>query len=70
MNIQIGRLKTFGRDILAEVFRSQTFGSYSSNPKRIIENIASLNVDISSEMEAIMALEENYVSGWDPTTEL
>ena len=42
----------------------------SSNPKRIIENIASLNVDISSEMEAIMALEENYVSGWDPTTEL
>ena len=41
----------------------------SSNPSRIIENIASLDVDISSEMDAILALEENYVSGWDPTTE-
>ena len=42
----------------------------SSNPKRIIENIASLNIDISSEMEAIIALDENYISGWDPTSEL
>jgi diketogulonate reductase-like aldo/keto reductase len=41
----------------------------SSNPKRIVENLESLNVDISGEMDAILALEENYVSGWDPTTE-
>ncbi len=41
----------------------------SSNPSRIIENIASLDIDISSEMDAILALDENYVSGWDPTTE-
>ncbi|MBT61469.1 MAG: aldo/keto reductase [Euryarchaeota archaeon] len=41
----------------------------SSNPERIIENLASLEVDISEEMDAILALEENYVSGWDPTTE-
>jgi len=41
----------------------------SSNPSRIIENIGSLDVDISSEMDTILALEENYVSGWDPTTE-
>ena len=42
----------------------------SSNPKRIIENIDSLKIDISGEMEAIIALDENYISGWDPTTEL
>jgi diketogulonate reductase-like aldo/keto reductase len=41
----------------------------SSNPSRIIENFASLDVDISSEIEAIRALECNYVSGWDPTTQ-
>ena len=41
----------------------------SSNPKRIVENIASLEVDISSHYEEIKALECNYVSGWDPTTE-
>ena len=41
----------------------------SSKPERIVENLASLEVDISSEMEAIMALECDYVSGWDPTTE-
>ncbi len=41
----------------------------SSNPKRIVENIASLQVDISSHYEEIKALECNYVSGWDPTTE-
>ena len=41
----------------------------SSRPERIVENIASLDVDISSEMEAIKALECDYVSGWDPTTE-
>jgi diketogulonate reductase-like aldo/keto reductase len=41
----------------------------SSNPLRIVENIQSLDVDISSQYEAIKALECNYVSGWDPTTE-
>ena len=41
----------------------------SSKPERIVENLASLEVDISSEMEAIKALECDYVSGWDPTTE-
>jgi len=41
----------------------------SSRPDRIIENLASLQVDISSEMDAIKALECDYVSGWDPTTE-
>jgi diketogulonate reductase-like aldo/keto reductase len=41
----------------------------SSNPSRIIENFASLEVDISGEIDAIRALECNYVSGWDPTTQ-
>ena len=41
----------------------------SSKPDRIVENLASLEVDISSQMDAIKALECNYVSGWDPTTE-
>ena len=41
----------------------------SSRPERIVENLASLEVDISAEMDAIKALECNYVSGWDPTTE-
>mgnify|MGYP001433511318 CR=1 FL=1 len=41
----------------------------SSRPERIRENLASLDVDISSEMEAIKAMECNYVSGWDPTSE-
>ncbi len=41
----------------------------SSNPSRIIENLASLDVDISDEIDAIRALECNYVSGWDPTTQ-
>ena len=41
----------------------------SSNPRRIIENIASLKVDISQVYDEIKALESNYVSGWDPTTE-
>ena len=41
----------------------------SSRPERIVENLASLEVDISSEMDAIKAMECNYVSGWDPTSE-
>ena len=41
----------------------------SSNPNRIRENLASLDVDISGEMDAIKAMECGYISGWDPTTE-
>ena len=41
----------------------------SSNPQRIVENIKSLEVDISSQYQAIKSLECNYVSGWDPTLE-
>ncbi|DAC51801.1 MAG TPA: aldo/keto reductase, partial [Candidatus Poseidoniaceae archaeon] len=41
----------------------------SSRPERIIENIASLDVDISSHYEEIKSLECNYISGWDPTTD-
>ena len=41
----------------------------SSRPERIIENLQSLDIDISSQMDAIKGLECDYVSGWDPTTE-
>ena len=41
----------------------------SSNPQRIVENIKSLEVDISSQYQAIKSLECNYVSGWDPTSQ-
>lgn len=41
----------------------------SSRPERIVENIASLDVDISSHYDEIKALECNYISGWDPTTD-
>ena len=41
----------------------------SSNASRIVENLASLEIDISSEIDAIRALECDYISGWDPTTE-
>ena len=41
----------------------------SSNPGRIDENLASLNVDISGTESAFNQLEEAYVSGWNPTAE-
>ncbi len=41
----------------------------SSRAERIAENIASLNVDLSSEMSTISAMECGYISGWDPTSE-
>ncbi len=41
----------------------------SSNPSRIEENILSLSIDLSGTEEAFAALEESYVSGWDPTSE-
>ena len=33
------------------------------------ENLEALDVDIRDERDALDALEENYISGWDPTTE-
>ncbi len=41
----------------------------SSNEQRIAENLAALDVDIAEQSDALDALEENYISGWDPTTE-
>ena len=41
----------------------------SSNPGRIDENLASLNVDLSGTESAFNQLEEAYVSGWNPTAE-
>ncbi len=41
----------------------------SSRAERISENIASLDVNLTSEMESISSLECGYISGWDPTSE-
>jgi len=41
----------------------------SSNPVRISENLGSLEVDLSGKEDELAALEESYVSGWDPTSE-
>ncbi|MDP6742000.1 MAG: aldo/keto reductase [Candidatus Thalassarchaeaceae archaeon] len=41
----------------------------SSNPRRIEENLGSLEVNLAAQIEEIRALEENYISGWDPTVE-
>ena len=41
----------------------------SSREERIVENLASLNVDLSSEQESLAAMECGYISGWDPTSE-
>lgn len=41
----------------------------SSNPVRISENLGSLEVDLSGKENELAALEESYVSGWDPTSE-
>ena len=41
----------------------------SSNPGRIEENLASLNVDLSGTESAFNQFEEAYVSGWNPTAE-
>ena len=41
----------------------------SSNEQRIAENLAALDLDIEDQRDALDALEENYISGWDPTTE-
>jgi diketogulonate reductase-like aldo/keto reductase len=41
----------------------------SRNAGRIEENLGSLTVDLSTQIGEIGALEEHYVSGWDPTSE-
>ncbi|SVE14850.1 uncharacterized protein METZ01_LOCUS467704, partial [marine metagenome] len=41
----------------------------SSKPNRISENLDSLKFDLSGTEEAFAALEESYISGWDPTSE-
>jgi len=41
----------------------------STNKERIEENLSSLDLDLSSVMNEISSLEENFVSGWDPTAE-
>jgi len=41
----------------------------SSNPVRISEHKGSREVDLSGEEAKLAALEEAYVSGWDPTSE-
>ena len=41
----------------------------SSNPGRIDENLASLNVNLNGTESAFNQLEEAYVSGWNPTAE-
>jgi diketogulonate reductase-like aldo/keto reductase len=40
----------------------------SSNPARISENLGALEVDLTGTEQAFAALEESYVSGWDPTS--
>jgi diketogulonate reductase-like aldo/keto reductase len=41
----------------------------SSNVGRIAENLGSLEVDLSEELDALNGLEEGFISGWDPTAE-
>ena len=41
----------------------------SSRAERIVENLQSLDVDLSNEMETIESMECGYISGWDPTSE-
>ena len=40
----------------------------SSNPARISENMGALEVDLTGTEQAFAALEESYISGWDPTS--
>ena len=42
----------------------------SSNPDRIVENFHSQNIDIAPVIEQLQSMDENYVSGWDPTVEI
>ena len=42
----------------------------SSNQDRILENFHSQNIDITPVIEQLQSMDENYVSGWDPTVEI
>ena len=41
----------------------------SSNEGRIKENIGCLDVELDNQIEELKALNEHYISGWDPTSE-
>ena len=41
----------------------------SANHSRIIENLDALNVELGKDKVALDGLDENYISGWDPTIE-
>ena len=41
----------------------------SSNEGRIKENIGCLDVELDNQLEELKALNEHYISGWDPTSE-
>ena len=41
----------------------------SSNASRIEENLSSLEVKLEGHLDLFRELEENYISGWDPTSE-
>ena len=41
----------------------------SSNEGRIKENIGCLDVELDNQLEELKALDEHYISGWDPTSE-
>ena len=41
----------------------------SSREERIIENLASLDVDLTDERKSLASMECGYISGWDPTSE-
>lgn len=41
----------------------------SSHPGRQLENIQSMEIDISGIMDEVNRLDSNHVSGWDPTVE-
>jgi diketogulonate reductase-like aldo/keto reductase len=41
----------------------------SSNEGRIKENLGCLEVELGSKIDELKALDEHYISGWDPTSE-
>ena len=50
-------------------FRSD-YDTKIKQPDRIVENFHSQNIDITPVMEQLQSMDENYVSGWDPTVEI
>jgi len=41
----------------------------SSNEGRIKENLGCLEVELGTQLDELKALDEHYISGWDPTSE-